>query len=283
MTFGLQVATAVRVILQPVLGEDRARRAAGYAYAALTLVTLSFQEQHRRAVLGLLWMLITPALFLGVYLPVFSSFVGPEVSTRLGGPYSFSIYVVTGLLFWTSFVEGFQGGAASLVSNPALVQHSPIPLSMLPVVKVMGAMIAQGVGLLLVLLLLSLLGRFPGLRLLLLPLAVGLGGLFTLGLALLVSSIAILFRDVLQVISTLLMVEFFAAPIIYLPEAAGKFAWFVELNPMTPYLKLVRCSLLPALPVDPMDIGLACGWAAVSLGLGATVFRRFSRSMADYT
>jgi lipopolysaccharide transport system permease protein len=280
---GLRLAQLARRALGLIVSDESARRATGYAYAALTLVNVSFQEQHRRALLGLLWMLITPALFLAVYLPIFSGAVGPEASARMGGTYGFSLYVVIGFLFWTAFVEGFQGGAASLVSNPGLVQHSPIPLSMLPVVKVIGAMVGLSVGLVLVLGILILLGRFPGVRLLLLFPALALSGVFTLGLALLVSSIAIVFRDILQVISTLLLVQFFACPIIYLPEAAGDFQSFVELNPMTPFLKLVRASLLPAVPIGGGDLALACLWAGIAYAVGATVFSRFSRSMADYT
>src|SRR5690606_38036067 len=70
----LRLLAAVRAVLSPLLGPDRSRRAAAYLYAVGLLLVYSFQEQHRRAVLGLLWMLATPVLFLAVYLPLFSGF-----------------------------------------------------------------------------------------------------------------------------------------------------------------------------------------------------------------
>ncbi len=251
-------------------------------YAVLTLVYYNFSEQHRRAALGVLWMLISPALFLAVYLPTFSAWVGPEASAQLGGTYGFSLYVVVGLVCWTCFIEGLQGGAASLVSNPSLVQHSPIPLSVLPAVKVVSAATGLVLACTLLLGVCIWLGRFPGSRLFLFPLALVLFGAFILGLALFFSAVALAFRDVLQLIQTLLLIEFFAAPIVYLPSRVEGFPRTLTiLNPLTPYLTLIRASLIEAMPWSWFDVACGAGWAAATLSIGWVVFRRASASAAD--
>lgn len=278
----LKCLTLLRAGLRPLLGDRRARELIGYGYAVGTLLTYSFQEQHRRALLGLLWLIVTPVLFLAVYLQLFSGMVDPSASASLGGKYGYSMYVVFGFLTWSAFVEGVQGGAAALVSNPGLVQHSPIPLSVLPFVKVLsgltGLMISCGI-----LLVLQVgLGRFPGARLLLFPLALALLGAFTLGLALLLSAVATAFRDVLQVLSTILLVEFFAVPILYTPAMLSPVSRsIVELNPLTPFFYLVRASFMREHPIEPTHIALAVAWSLLSLVVGRAVFRRLSSGFGD--
>lgn len=279
----LGLAGLIRAALRPFLGLDKAHEVAAYTYAVLTLVGYSFREQQRRAALGLLWLVVTPCLFLLVYLPIFSSTVDPGLSERLGGPYTFSIFVALGLITWFAFVEGIQGGAASLVANPGLVQHSPIPLSVLPFVKVLAGVTGWLVGATILLGLLVLLGRFPGLRLLLLPPTIVSFAVFVLGIALLLSAVAIVFRDLLQVLSTLLLIQFFAVPILYPPDVlSGRARMLVEANPLTPYLNMVRVTFLRDYPFDPVDLLKCAGWALLTVSLGRWVFKRMGQSFADY-
>lgn len=280
MRGGLRALGLLRALLRPLLGDDAARRGCGHVYAIWTLVLYSFQEQHRRAFLGLLWLFFTPILFLAVYLPVASTIVPPDQSERLGGPYAFSIFVALGFVAWICFVEGVQGGATSLVTNPDLVRHSPIPLWVLPAVKVLAAVVRVVICVAILLGLLTALGRWPGTRLLLFPVALlSLAG-FTCGLALITASVAAVFRDLLQVLSTLLLVWFFAAPITYIPE--GRLLTLALMNPITPSLTLLRASFLPAYAYTAADVGMALAWAALSLVLGSLVFRRLSWSFADH-
>ncbi len=280
----LRALALAAAIGAPLLGRERARRAAGYLYSIATLLAYSFVEQHRRAVLGLLWMLFTPLLFLAVYLPIFTSLgFGSGAGPLLGGQYGFSIYLVLGLLTWNAFVEGVQGGAASLISRPDLVQHSPIPLGILPLVKVLAGLVALSAASLLVLLLLVALGRWPGVRVLLLPALLVLLGAFTLGLSLLCAAIAVVFRDLLQVLNTLLLIEFFAVPVIYLPGAIGeRWRFIIDWNPLTPFLQLARAAFLAPYPFAWGDLAAAAGWAALSLAVGAWVFRRLAPSLPDH-
>lgn len=278
----LRALGALRGALRPLVGDRRAREWAGYCYAVATLLVYSFKEQHRRALLGLLWLVATPALFLAVYLPIFSGMVDPGTSAALGGKYAFSIYVVFGFLTWTAFVEGVQGGAAALVSNPALVQHSPVPPSVLPFVKVLSGLVGLTVSCTILFGVQLALGRFAGPRLLLFPLAVLLLGGFTLGLALLLSALATVFRDVLQLLSTLLLVEFFAVPILYTPAMLGEGPRaMVELNPLTPFFHLVRASFMREHPITLEHVGMALAWSGLSLLLGRAVFSRLSGGFAD--
>ena len=84
------------------------------------------------------------------------------------------------------------------------------------------------------LLVLALIGRFPGEAVLALPLLVGLQLLFALGLGLLLGLLNVFFRDVGQLFAIALQLWFWLTPIVYpmniLPPALQP---WLALNPMT--------------------------------------------------
>ena len=280
----IRLAQLCRRLLHPLVGERRANDAVSYAYATLTLLYYSLQSQYSRALLGLFWLLITPFLFLAVYLPIIGTLEIEGAEAVVGsGKFAFPIYVIFGFLTYTSFSEGFANGAASLVANPGVLQHSPIPLSILPLVKVLSALVAFTISSSLMIVFLIAVGDFPGLSLLLLPPTLLLFGLFLLGTSPLLSGIAVIFRDLLQVVSTLLLIEFFAAPIFYLPNSmSGLTQVVVDLNPLTPFLGLVRATFMKDYAFVWRDLGFAAGWACFVMVAGIIVFRRLEQRLADY-
>lgn len=271
--------------LSPFLGRERARRAAGYGYAVWTLLTHALRAQHGKAVLGMAWTLLVPLLFIAVYVPVMATAgISKEVERVLGpGPFGFAIYVVSGFITWNAFSHSLQAGAACLVNNPNVVHHSPIPLSVIPLVKVLTALVTWCIGIFCILAFLAAVGRWPGIRvLLLLPLLLA-WALFLHGLALLLSSLAVFFQDLLQIISTLLLVQFFAVPILYLPTSLPRhLVPFMEANPLTPFLTLTHALVLPEASLTWQDIGLAVGWSIGLYFVGRWVFERLQPALPDH-
>jgi len=271
--------------LSPILGTDRARRLVRRGYAIGYLVYFSIRAQYARAILGILWAVLTPLLFLAVYVPLFTYVFNVNPNSMGAGAddtLAFPLYVVTGFLAWLAFQEGVSNGAGSLVYNLGVVRHSPSPPATLPLVKVVSSFVAMGIGLAFLLAFLTATGRFPGIRLVLVPVAVVLLFAFTWGLSLLLSSLATQIRDVLQMLNTLLLVEFFACPLIYHVDMVPEHLHgYITFNPLTPFLNLLRAGFLPQQPIAYQDVWLACGWTGLAMLVGVTVFRRLEPSFAD--
>ncbi len=282
MLTGARVARGFVALLAPALGEPRARRGVAHAYAVLYLVAYYLRVQYARAALGLLWVLLTPAIFLAVYLPVLLYVFKAQPPPGIGDSTDYALFLLGGFLPWGAFAEGFGQGSQTVVANAGIVRHSPTPPALLPVIKVTAAFVALLMGTALFVAVLASFDRFPGVRLVLLPAAAALLYLFTLGTAWLASSVSVYLRDVLQVVPTVLLVEFFACPVVYAPsQAVGPLQVVVAWNPLTPFLALFRAALVPAAPFAWVDLGLACGWAAAALLVGALVFRRLQDGFGD--
>ena len=104
--------------------------------------------------------------------------------------------------------------------------------------------------------------------------------LFTGGLALAISSLNAVLRDVEFVVSALLLPWFFLTPILYqlddLPGAASH-PWLVDLihwgNPMTPAVESFRAPLFDGTGPPVGDFVYLVVAACLALALGAAVFR----------
>lgn len=279
---GASLARLAQTLVTPVLGAERAGRAVAQAYAVLYLVFYYLSVQYAKAALGLLWVLLTPAIFLAVYLPVLLYVFKAEPPPGIKDATDYALFLLGGFLPWGAFAEGFGQGSQSIVANQGIVRHSPTPAAMLPVIKVTSSFVALMIATGIFLVVLASFDRFPGVRLLLLPLAALLLYLFTLGATWFTSSVSVYLRDVLHVVPTILLVEFFACPIVYAPsQAAGVLAPFVAWNPLTPFLALFRAAVAPDAPFAWWDLGLAGGWAAAALLIGGLTFRRLQDGFND--
>jgi len=118
---------------------------------------------------------------------------------------------------------------------------------------------------------------------LLLPILMALQTIFVAGVAVTVSSAAVLFRDLRDIITNLMQLGFFVTPIIYLIENIG---WrplraLLRLNPMTPfvvsYQDIVYYGKLPG----ASDAFLMIAYALVSAGFGFMVFDRLRDTLAE--
>lgn len=278
---GAGIARLTVRALTPLLGPERALHAVARIYAVVYLVFYYLSAQYAKALLGFLWVAITPALFLLVYLPVLTLVFKAKLP-RSDDPLDYALFIVAGFLPWGAFAEGFSQGASCLVNNVSLVRHAPSPPGLLPVIRVSQAFAGLLVGLALFLPVLIVAGRFPGVRLVLLPVAFALLYVFTLGVAWLSSSVAVYSRDILQLVPTLLLVEFFACPIVFHPDMApGVLGRFVQWNPLTPFLALFRAALAPTAEFAWGDLGLACAWAGGLFLLGTLTFRKLEGGFGD--
>ena len=107
--------------------------------------------------------------------------------------------------------------------------------------------------------------------------------MFVAGLAMVVSSASILFRDLRDIIANVLQLGFFLTPIIYPIEAitSRPLRALFRLNPMTPfviaYQDVVFYGRLPNLS----DTILMIGYAVASLLIGFFVFDRLRDTLAE--
>jgi len=281
-SLGARSALAAIRALAPFLGEPRAQWIVARAYAVVYLARYYLGAQYARASLGIIWVALAPFLLAAVYLPIFLW----VFRSKLPGDTSelhYALYGLSGLVIWAAVQDAIGQGASALVQYASVVRHAPTPPAMLPVVKVMGSFAALAFGLTVFVTALAVSGQSSGARLVLVPVAFGLLFFEVLGLALLLSIASAYVRDVLQILPTVLAVEFFAAPLVYadVESLPPVLALAIRLNPLTPMLALLRAGLFDWRPFAWADLGLAAAWSLGLLVLGVLSFRWLEAGLGD--
>ncbi|HET9370077.1 MAG TPA: ABC transporter permease [Vicinamibacterales bacterium] len=213
-----------------------------------SLVARELKARYRGSALGFFWSFVNPLLLLLIYSIVFDKFL----QNRALGVQPYALFLFAGLLPWTWFSTALNESAGVLISGGNLIKKVLFPAEVLPIVSVLTNMVHFFFGL-------PILGVFLAYyiwspaasvdpatgqvivhqvalhwqELVWLPVVILVQLMLTTGLALLLSSITVLFRDIRDILANLLTFWFFATPIIYswrdLPQLKR---WF-DFNPFT--------------------------------------------------
>jgi lipopolysaccharide transport system permease protein len=233
--------------------------------------------RYRQTVVGVAWVLLQPLAAAGIFSIVFGQVANMPSS---GLPYFVFGYI--GMLAWSLFNNIIARGSVSLVSNQALISKVFFPRILVPLSSVLAVLLDYLVALALAAVLLVVFEIHPGWPVLLLPVWTALLILLAAGIALIMSSVMVTYRDVAYVLPWLLQILLYAAPVAYALEAVpDHLRLFYDLNPLTWYLEAYRYSLLGLSPPAWWQV---VGAGVVGIGtflLGAIVFQRFERGFAD--
>jgi ABC-type polysaccharide/polyol phosphate export permease len=259
-----------------------------------SLVVRDLKARYRGSVLGFFWSFINPLLLLIVYSVVFTYFMkrpGADAAhpDELRGPYA--VFLFCGLLPWTWFTTALLESAGSLIVSGNLIKKVLFPAEVLPIVSVLASMVHFVLGLPILAAFLiyyefidpSAFIQLHPAELIWFPVVVLVQLIFTAGLALLLSSLTVHYRDIKDLLGNLLTFWFFLTPIIYSYKTGPIATHWLNLNP---FFHLVA-SYQEILYFPENAFGhkawlLALGAASIAFFVGAYwVFDRLRDSFAE--
>ena len=179
------------------------------------LVARDLKARYRGSVLGFFWSFVNPLLLLLVYSLVFN-FIMPRGELMGDDVDPYAVFLFCGLLPWTWFASSLSDGASVLILNGNLIKKVMFPAEILPVVSVLSNMVHFLFGLPILFGFLWLYGiSLRPIELVWFPLVLAVQFVLTLGLAMVLASLTVHFRDIKDLLANVLTLWFFASPIIY--------------------------------------------------------------------
>ena len=116
---------------------------------------------------------------------------------------------------------------------------------------------------------------------LLLPVAMALAYALVLLVSALAAMLHVYYRDVRYVVSALLLVAFYATPVIYPLQLAGGLKPYVLANPATGVVQLSRWCVFGEADAIGVALAWTAGWCAVLLLLVLRAYSRHERTACD--
>jgi ABC-type polysaccharide/polyol phosphate export permease len=247
-----------------------------YRHLIWQLIRRDILTRYKRSFLGVAWTMLNPLGMMLIWTIAFSQFF------KAASLPSYPSFVLNGLLAWTFFSQTTTAAMVNLVWGGGLLNRIYMP-------RVSFAMAAIGTGLvnislsLVPLVVVMLVTGLPiHWTIIFTPISLLILCAFSLGVGLLISTLAVFFPDITEMYQILMTAWMFLTPIMYpeeiLPQAYR--ALITNLNPMYHMVKLFRIPIyfgrLPSL----MELLVPLAIATIALVLGWVVFTRKSDEFA---
>ncbi len=247
-----------------------------YGYMLKQLVGRDFKVRYRGSLLGVLWSVLNPLLYMLVLSVVFSR-VFKQVD-------NYRMYLLSGLVIFNFFNEAANVSVMAVVSNFGLITKVYFPKFILPLSKVL----SSAINLAFSVVAFFVLGAFMGIRLwwgfVLIPYVLACLLVFTVGVAFLLSCLQVFMRDVQHLFTVIITLWMYATPILYPIDIIPKEYWPVfRLNPLYCFVDFLRSITLAQSLPSLYSTVMSLAWAVGMFVFGAVVFIKNQGKFIYYT
>lgn len=248
-----------------------------YNYRELlkTNIKKEIRGKYKGSWLGVLWTFLNPLLMLAVYAFVFPYILRVNVD-------NYTIFMIVALIPWNFFTTAIQSGTGSVVANGNILKKVYFPREIIPI----SITTSQLVNFLITCIIMAVFIIFSGVgfsvHALLFPLLVLIQYILILGLTFILSALTVFVRDIDHFVSVILMLGFYATPIVYQGEMLPKkFQIFLKLNPMAQLVEAYR-SILYYHRMPDMTMLVIWGLGSVALlVVGYLIFKKLEKSFVE--
>lgn len=208
-----------------------------WAYRELlgNLIRKELKVKYKNSVLGFVWTLLNPTLYLVVFSLVFQEVLQVKV------PY-YAIFFLSGLLVWNFFSTALGAGTGSITGNAQLVQKVWFPREILPLAAIGAAMVHFALQALVLIAALGIFRRAPSAEYAIaLPFAFVVLIILASALAIALSAVNVYLRDTEHLLELALLAWFWLSAVVYpyrqVAERLGPTReWMASLNPVIPII-----------------------------------------------
>ena len=197
------------------------------------------KQRYRRSKLGPFWLTISMGVMIGTIGIVFGQAFKSSMQDYLP-------YLATGIILWTFCSTSLMEGGTSFISSAGMIRQLYLPLSLYPARVIWRNLVILGHNMIILPFVYMGVGKgitweilwiVPGMFVLLL-------NLFWLSLFL--GIICARFRDMPQIVTSVLQVFFYVTPVIWVPNSLNprSMSLLTDPNPMYHLLQIVRAPLL---------------------------------------
>jgi ABC-type polysaccharide/polyol phosphate export permease len=253
------------------------------------LTLRELRGKFKRTALGWAWSMLNPLSTIIIYSLVFSTFLtGMPEKGNPSGLFNFTLWLSCGLLPWNFTNNGIQAALPSIVGNSNLVKKVYFPREYVVASNVLSWIVTYGIELSVLSIVFLFFGHVVFMWIPIVLFFMALQLVFVLGIALLLSSLNVYFRDIQHFVGIGMQVWFYLTPIVYRTELVRErlddrpVLWQIfKLNPMIRFVDAYR-DLFYSGRMPPLSTFIICiVTALISALVGWRVFSRLEPRFAE--
>lgn len=247
-----------------------------FSFLLSQLVNRDFKTKYRGSILGVLWSILNPLLNMIVLSIVFSqAFKAVD---------NYKMYLLSGIVIFNFFSEATNLAVTSVVNNFGLITKVYFPKFILPFSKVL----SSAINLINSLIVFIILGSFMGVHVwagyLVIPYVLICLLLYSSGVAFIVATLQVFFRDTAHLYSVIITIWMYATPILYpiniIPDSLLP---VFKANPLFMFIDFFRkITLYTQIPTTESFV-FCMLWGLGTFILGAVIFVKSQDKFIYYT
>lgn len=239
----------------------------GKKFLVFNMVSRNLKIKYRRSIFGVFWTLLNPLAMAAVYYFVFRVILNIQIPHYL-------VFILTGMIPWTFFIQSVLEGMESIVGNWGLVSKVPIPIQIFPFVGTITNWVTLALALPVLFLVAVISNAELGSSVLLVPYYLIAILLQTYGFALILSIAFVYFRDLRHIMGIFMQIWFYGTPVIYQEKMIpAHFQWILLANPVASIFVGLHKIFVEGVWPSAQDLALTAGWSVGILLIGALIYR----------
>ncbi len=240
------------------------------------LTETELQSRYKNTVFGFVWIVANPLLQMLIIGFIFPLFIKEPIK-------NYNYFLFIGLLVWNFFSLSLSKSTPSIVYERSLIKKASFPRAVIPLSIIMSNLIHFLAALALFVISTITIGTMTLYSLPYSVIAIVLLCIFTSGISLLTSALNTRYRDINFFVSALLIVWFYASPIVYpLTQMPSKYIWLWRLNPLTSIIQLLQHAFVGTALPGPLMIVSNCIVIGIMFALGIYIFIQESKNFDDW-
>ncbi len=241
-----------------------------------SLVSKDFKLKYRRSILGVIWSVLNPLLMMCVLTAVFSTFFRFDIE-------HYPVYLILGTTLFSLMSDSTSSAMSSVLNSSSLIKKIRINKIVFPIEKVLFSLINFALSCIATIIVMMVLQVPITWRIILLLPLLFYVAIFSAGLGLLLSALAVFFRDIIHIWSVAITAWTYATPLFYpVGILPGWMLDFENFNPMYHYVTYFRDIALWGNTPSITENLVCFGFALIALALGYVAFKTLQKKFILY-
>ena len=248
---------------------------------AIDFAKRDFKQRYVGTGLGQLWYILSPIITIFIYTVIFSDFMKMKLDI-IDNSYSYSIYLVPGLLAWTTFATILGRLNNSFEEKAGLIKKINVPMFVFQLSILFTELFLFFISISLGIIFLILVDHPITLTFLwMIPIMI-LQGIFAFSLGVILSLFTPFFKDLKEAIPVVIQLWFWMTPIIYMKEMIeSKYPLILVYNPFYHFVHLYQDIFLYSKAPAMSDLFIIVIMTIVTLLTAGYLYKKMIATIKD--
>lgn len=252
-----------------------------YRRFVLESIKNDFLLRFSRNRFGFIWVILSPLVLALVYTLILSNFLSAKLD-GIDNQYSYSIYLLSGLVAWNYFSEMLAKYTAMFVANGESIKKINYPKKTIPIISTGVGLVNYIIFLSIVILILYVIGHDISLEILwLFPITILLV-MISFGFGLILGVLNVFLRDIGEFLQIVLQLWFWFTPIIYNVHALpDKFIYLIKYNPFYYVISCYHDVIAYNIAPNPHDVMTSLSISIILIIIGLFMYKKSVNEFVD--